>query len=163
MVGEGHDESRLRELATELNVARSVIFAGSLAEEDVPEAYATATIYVGMSRLDRDVNVEGFGISFLEASASAIPVVAGDSGGVRSAVRDGETGVVIPPTDLRALVATVRKLLSEPELRALLGANGRRAVEEYLNWDRVARETKAFASQAVGGADFTRREGARAA
>jgi phosphatidylinositol alpha-1,6-mannosyltransferase len=163
MVGDGHDEGRLRELATELNVVRSVIFAGSLAEEDVPEAYATATIYVGMSRLDRDVNVEGFGISFLEASASAIPVVAGDSGGVRSAVRDGETGIVIPPTDLRALTATVRKLLAEPELRAFLGANGRRAVEEYLNWDRVARDTKAFARQVVGGADSASREGARAA
>jgi phosphatidylinositol alpha-1,6-mannosyltransferase len=163
IVGEGHDEARLRGLAAELNVTGSVIFAGSLSEEDVPEAYATATIYVGMSRLDRDVNVEGFGISFLEASASGIPVVAGDSGGVRSAVRDGETGVVIPSTDLRALTAIVRKLLTDPDLRALLGANGRRAVEEYFNWDRVAAETKAFARQAVGTADSAQREGARAA
>ena len=113
MVGEGHHENQLRVLATELGVADRVVFAGALSDEELPEAYATSTIYVGASRIDREINAEGFGISFLEASSSGLPVVAGDSGGVRSAVRDGVTGMVVPPLDVPALGAAVSRLLSE--------------------------------------------------
>ena len=59
-------------------------------DDELPEAYATATIYLGLSRIDNTINAEGFGISFTEASASGLPIIAGDSGGVRAAVRDGE-------------------------------------------------------------------------
>jgi len=70
LVGEGHDEERLRLLADDLNVADRVVFAGVLSDEDVAEAYAMASVYLGLSRIDRGVNVEGFGISFVEAGAS---------------------------------------------------------------------------------------------
>jgi phosphatidylinositol alpha-1,6-mannosyltransferase len=144
LVGEGHDETRLRAIAVELGVESSVIFAGPIAEDDLPEAYATATIYAGPSRVDNQVNVEGFGISFLEASSSGLPVVAGDSGGVRSAVRDGETGVVLAPRDVDAWVATLGELLRDHERRQSLGRAGRKAVEDHFNWDRVARDTRDF-------------------
>jgi len=144
LVGEGHDETRLRAIAVELGVESSVIFAGPVSEDDLPEAYATATIYAGPSRVDNEVNVEGFGISFLEASSSGLPVVAGDSAGVRSAVRDGETGVVLPPRDVDAWVATLGDLLRNHEQRQSLGRAGRKAVEDYFNWDRVARDTRGF-------------------
>src|SRR5947209_7302375 len=115
MVGEGHDEQRLRALARELGVTDRVGFVGPMRDDELPEAYATSTIYLGASRVDKEINVEGFGISFLEAGASGIPSVAGDSGGVRSAVRDGETGIVVPPTDLEAIADTIRPLRVTPE------------------------------------------------
>lgn len=151
MVGEGHYESQLRELATELGVEDHVIFAGAMAEEELPEAYATSTVYVGASRVDAEVNAEGFGISFLEASSSRLPVVAGDSGGVRSAVRDGETGFVVPPDDPEATADAIALLLRDPALRARLGDAGRRAVETHYNWDRVARDTREFALDVTRG------------
>ena len=144
VVGEGHDETRLRAIAVELGVESSVIFAGPIAEDDLPEAYATATIYAGPSRVDNEINVEGFGISFLEASSSGLPVVAGDSGGVRSAVRDGETGIVLAPRDVDAWVAALGDLLRNDQKRQMLGAAGRKAVEDCFNWDRVARDTRDF-------------------
>jgi phosphatidylinositol alpha-1,6-mannosyltransferase len=144
VVGEGDDESRLRVLAHELGVADRVIFAGSLPDDELAEAYATATIYVGLSRIDREINAEGFGISFIEAAASGIPVVAGDSGGVRSAVRDGETGIVVPPLDFAAIAAAIATLLRDDARRTAMGRAGRRAVETHYNWDRVARETREF-------------------
>ena len=150
LVGEGHDEERLRRLASELGVENRVIFAGPLSDADLPEAYATATIYAGPSRVDNEINVEGFGISFLEASASGLPVVAGDSGGVRSAVRHGETGIVLPPTDIEAWSTTLSQLLGDPEKQQSLGAGGRAAVESFYNWDRVARDTRAFTLTAIG-------------
>ena len=149
IVGEGPDAPRLERLARELGVAERVIFAGALSDEDLADAYATATLYLGLSRVDQGINAEGFGISFVEAGASGVPSVAGDSGGVRSAVRDGETGLVVPPTDVEAVIAALRTLLADDALRRRMGAAARRAVETHYNWDRVARDTIAFARGAA--------------
>lgn len=145
LVGEGPERSRLQQLAIELGVATRVVFAGVLADSDLPEAYSTATVYLGASRVDRDVDVEGFGISFIEAAACALPSVAGDSGGIRSAVRDGETGFVVPPTDVEAVAGAMAMLLRDEGLRRRMGDAGRTAVERHYNWDRVARDTRQFA------------------
>lgn len=149
MVGEGHDEARLRALARELGVSEKVGFVGAMRDDELPEAYATSTIYLGASRVDNEINVEGFGISFLEAGASGIPSVAGDSGGVRSAVRDGETGIVVPPTDVDAIADALRSLLLNPERRKQMGRAARHAVETHYNWDRVARDTREFTYRVV--------------
>lgn len=151
LVGEGHHEQALRDLAAELGVADRVVFAGAIPDSQLPEAYATSTIYLGASRVDNEINVEGFGISFLEASASGLPVVAGDSGGVRSAVRDGETGAVVPPLDVTAMSAAVARYLRDDGLARKTGAAGRLAVENHYNWDRVARDTRKFALDVAGG------------
>jgi phosphatidylinositol alpha-1,6-mannosyltransferase len=149
MVGEGHDELRLKSLARELGVADKVGFVGPMRDDELPEAYATSTIYLGASRVDKEINVEGFGISFLEAGASGVPSIAGDSGGVRSAVRDGETGIVVPPTDVDAIGDALRSLLLNPERRKEMGRAARRAVETHYNWDRVARDTREFTYQVI--------------
>jgi len=150
IVGEGSDEERLRALAKELGVPDRVGFVGAMRDDELPEAYATSTIYLGASRVDKEINVEGFGISFVEAAASGIPSVAGDSGGVRSAVRDGETGIVVPPTDSDAVADAIRSLLLNPDRRNQMGAAGRRAVETHYNWDRVARDTREFTYRVTG-------------
>lgn len=147
IVGEGGDASRLRQLAQSLGVENRIILGGPLPNDDVAEAYATADVYVGLSRVANGVDVEGFGISFVEASASGTPCIAGDSGGVRSAVRDGETGFVVPPTDVAAATDALGRLLVDRELRQQMGAAGRQAVLTHFNWDRVARETLAFTHQ----------------
>ncbi|HWJ21306.1 MAG TPA: glycosyltransferase family 4 protein [Gemmatimonadaceae bacterium] len=145
VVGDGADEPRLRALAAELGVEDRVVFTGPLSDDEIAEAYATASVYVGLSRVDNGINVEGFGISFVEAGASGTPSVAGDSGGVSAAVRDGETGFLVPPEDDAAAAAAIRSLLADPARRAAMGAAARRAVEEHYNWDRVAHETRDFA------------------
>lgn len=150
LVGEGHDEVRLRNLAAELDVMHRVGFAGPMRDDELPEAYATSTIYLGASRMDESVNVEGFGISFIEASAAALPIVAGDSGGVRSAVRDGETGFVVDPTSVEAVSDAIARLLRDDELRARMGAAGREAVVTHYNWERVAADTARFVRECVG-------------
>lgn len=150
LVGEGHDEQRLRNLARELNVEDRVGFVGPMRDDELPEAYATSTLYVGTSRIDRGINAEGYGISFLEAAASGIPAVAGDSGGVRSAVRDGETGLVVPPESVEAITSAIRTLLVGEERRRAMGVAARHAVESYYNWDRVARDTREFTDSVIG-------------
>lgn len=145
LVGEGADASRLRGIAESLGVAARVHLTGALSDDEIAEAYASADVYLGLSRVDQAINAEGFGLSFVEAAASGTPCIAGDSGGVRSAVRDGEFGFVVPPTDVEAVVDALRRLVLEPALRRRMGEAGRRAVETHYNWDRVASETLAFA------------------
>ncbi|MDQ6716938.1 MAG: glycosyltransferase family 4 protein [Gemmatimonadota bacterium] len=149
LVGEGHDEQRLRDLARELNVEDRVGFVGPMRDDELPEAFATSTLYAGISRLDREVNAEGYGISFLEAAASGVPSVAGDSGGVRSAVRDGETGLIVPPENVDAIVSAIRTMLLEEDRRKAMGVAARHAVETYYNWDRVARDTREFTCSVI--------------
>jgi phosphatidylinositol alpha-1,6-mannosyltransferase len=139
----------LKKLAEDLNVSDSVIFAGVLSDDDVAEAYATSTVYAGLSRTDKSIDAEGFGISFLEASASGLPIVAGDSGGVRSAVRDGESGLIVPPEDVITLVAALRAFLGNSSRSKRMGRTGRSLVETYYNWDRVARDTRKFTYEVV--------------
>ncbi|MEJ7809994.1 MAG: glycosyltransferase family 4 protein [Gemmatimonadaceae bacterium] len=145
IVGSGPHERALRQLAADVGVADRVLFESDLSTPDVAEAHATATLYVGVSRLHDAVNVEGFGLSFVEAAASATAAVAGDSGGVRSAVRHGETGLVVPRADEHAVAGAIRDLLRDPSRREAMGRTGRSLVETYFNWDRVASETLDFA------------------
>jgi phosphatidylinositol alpha-1,6-mannosyltransferase len=82
--------------------------------------------------------VEGLGIVYLEASATGLPVVAGDSGGAPDAVLDGETGWVVPggsPADAAERIVT---LLGDAELRRRMGERGRAWVEERWRWDLLA-------------------------
>lgn len=150
IVGEGPDEARLREMATTLGVSARVVFAGALRDDLLPAVYAGASVYVGLSRLRPPVNVEGFGLSFVEAAASGVPSVAGDSGGVRSAVLDGETGIVVAPEDDARVAGAIRRLLNDDPLRRRMGAAARMAAVERFNWDRVVRDTLDFAAECVG-------------
>lgn len=151
IVGAGPDLVRLRDLAAALGVAERVTFAGQLTDDAIAEAYATADVYLGASRAEGDVSIEGFGIAFVEAAASGTPVVAGRSGGVASAVRDGETGLLVDPEDVHAVSEALARLLRDRSLRETMGRAGRHAVETHFNWDRVARETLAFADTVVPG------------
>jgi phosphatidylinositol alpha-1,6-mannosyltransferase len=84
------------------------------------------------------LDVEGLGIVYLEASATGLPVIAGDSGGAPEAVREGETGYVVGGRDVGALTERLVRLLSDADLRRRLGESGRRWTEQQWQWDTLA-------------------------
>jgi phosphatidylinositol alpha-1,6-mannosyltransferase len=139
VVGRGDRQGQLEALARELGVADRVRFLTDVPDSDLPALYNAAEIYLGLSR-PAGLMVEGFGISLSEASASGVPVVAGSGGGIPDAVRDGETGLLVDADGPEAAIGAVRRLLGDRELAQRLGAQGRRAVETYYNWQRVATE-----------------------
>jgi phosphatidyl-myo-inositol dimannoside synthase len=141
VVGSGEEREALETEARELGVADQVRFLTDVPDRDLPAIYNCAEIYLGVSRL-MEQRVEGFGISLAEASACGIPVIAGRSGGIPAAVRDGETGVLVDADGVDPVVEAVSGLLGDPARRARLGRAGRRAVESHYNWDRVTSDLR---------------------
>jgi phosphatidylinositol alpha-1,6-mannosyltransferase len=84
------------------------------------------------------LDVEGLGIVYLEASASGLPVVAGDSGGAPDAVRESETGYVVSGRDIPQIADRVATLLSDRALATRMGEAGRAWVEREWRWETQA-------------------------
>lgn len=140
IAGAGPDEPRLKALVEELGLQNSVQFLGRVPDGSLPAVYRQADVFVMPVREEvQRASVEGFGIVYLEASASGLPVVAGRSGGAIEAVRDRETGLVVEP-DAEAVASALTTLFKDEALRKRLGAAGRRWVEDEMNWDRAARQ-----------------------
>jgi phosphatidyl-myo-inositol dimannoside synthase len=136
VVGTGEEQRALEAEARALGIADRTRFLTDVPDRDLPALYNCAEIYLGVSRL-MEQRVEGFGISLVEASASGLPVVAGRSGGIPEAVRDKQTGLLVDAERPESVRDALAQLLNDAGLRARLGGSGRRAVEEFYNWDRV--------------------------
>jgi phosphatidylinositol alpha-1,6-mannosyltransferase len=139
IVGSGEDAAFLANLSHALGVADRVKLLRDVPDDELPGLYNSAQVYLGLSR-HMERQVEGFGISLVEASACALPVLAGRTGGIPDAVRDGETGLLVDVDQPGEIRVGLRRLLDDPELASRLGAAGRRSVETYYNWNRVARD-----------------------
>jgi phosphatidylinositol alpha-1,6-mannosyltransferase len=148
VAGEGDIRSSLEELARSLGVGDRVRFLGAVPESELPNLLNVADVFLAVSRQMYD-KVEGFCLALIEASACGVPVVGGTAGGIPDAVRQGETGLLADGEDPIEVAAAVERLLDDEDLRARLGAGGRRAVETYYNWDRVTRDLREIAAAAV--------------
>ncbi|MFF3784019.1 glycosyltransferase family 4 protein [Streptomyces sp. NPDC001933] len=138
VVGRGPDEARLRRLAARYG-GGAVHFAGGVAHTGTPPYYAAADVFAMPCRTRRaGLEAEGLGIVFLEAAASGLPVVVGDSGGAPDTVLDGRTGRLVDGTDPAAVAGALTGILLDPD-REAMGAAGREWVRESWSWDASAR------------------------
>jgi phosphatidylinositol alpha-1,6-mannosyltransferase len=139
IVGDGPYEKELRGLAHETGVADSVRFTGAVPWSELPAHYGAGDVFAMPCRTRRGgLDVEGLGIVYLEASATGLPVVAGDSGGAPDAVLDGETGWVVRGGSAEDTADRIVALLGDAELRRRMGERGREWVEEKWRWDLLA-------------------------
>ena len=133
---------RLERLARDLGVAADVVFTGSVPWAELPGAYAAGDVYAMPCRTRAaGLDVEGLGIVYLEASATGLPVVAGDSGGAPDAVLEGETGYVVGGRDVAAIAGRITDLLTDPDRARAMGAAGRSWVEREWRWETAGRTT----------------------
>ncbi|MEV7601128.1 glycosyltransferase family 4 protein [Kitasatospora sp. NPDC089797] len=140
IVGDGPDDQRLRRLASEL-APGAVVFAGGQDHASTAWYYAAADVFAMPCRTRRaGLEAEGLGIVFLEAAASGLPVVAGDSGGAPDTVLDGRTGAVVDGRSVPAVADAVATVLLDPDRGREFGRRGRRWVAEQWSWDASAEQ-----------------------
>lgn len=133
LIGDGPREQILRNHADLLDLSGRVNFLGL--RNDVEKLLATSHVFILSTRW------EGFPLSILEAMRAGLPVVASDVGGVSEAVKDGETGYLVPRMGAKALSERIKSLFDNPEQGIRMGARGRRSFEADFLFDRMAEQT----------------------
>lgn len=134
LVGKGRKEADLRKAAADLGV--SATFAVDVPWRELPDLYRRMDVFCMPCRTRwAGLEFEGLGLVFLEAAATGLPVLAGDSGGSPETVRPGETGYVVHDED--DIVEGMRMLLNDPVRSRSMGEAGRRMVEEHFTWEHV--------------------------
>lgn len=122
IAGDGEEQGRLRDLAAALDLGGRVEFLGL--RNDIPQLLRESDVFVHLV-----VVPEAFGFAIAEAMASGRAVVASGTGGIPELIRDGVSGLLVPPGKPDALAAALRRFVDEPALRARLGAAARAEVE----------------------------------
>lgn len=125
VVGEGPLLDDLRHLSGRLNVRDRVHFLGFVPEETKWQVLACSDLYVSATMH------EGFGLVYLEAMLTGLPVVSFAHGGQVDFLTDGETGALLEPGDRSGLADAVRSLASDPERRRTIGRRNRVQAREY--------------------------------
>jgi glycosyltransferase involved in cell wall biosynthesis len=156
IAGTGEALPRVRALVESLGLTASVDAPGFVDEADKVRLLQRAHVVVQPSEK------EGWGLTVIEANACGTPVVAAAVPGLQDSVRDGETGLLVPPRDERALATALVRLLGDPDLRARLGA-GALAWADRFRWDAAAVAVGDALDRAAGRAPRERGVGVRAA
>jgi len=136
IVGEGPYRQQLVKRVNQLKIKDDVTFVGRIGYEQLPEYICAGDLFAMPSRSRFwGLEVEGLGISYLEASACGLPVIAGNSGGAPDAVDEGKSGVVVSGIDNDAIAKAVVKFLNDPEISKTMGDYGRKWVVEKWRWE----------------------------
>ncbi|MFH9733537.1 glycosyltransferase family 4 protein [Streptomyces sp. NPDC017260] len=152
LVGDGPYATGLRQLALDEEVLDAVVFAGGHPHRALPPFYAAADVFAMPCRSRRrGLEVEGLGIVYLEAAASGLPVLAGDSGGAPDAVRDGETGHVVDGHSVAATADRLIRLLRNPDLAREMGGRGRHWMCTEWTWDHSYATLRDLLRRPAGG------------
>ena len=131
-VGEGYLRETLETYVQELGLSDKVIFTGF--RSDIPEITATFDIALLVSLF------EGMGRVLLEAMVLGKPVVATKVGGIVDVVKDGKTGILIPPRDADALAKAIITLLKDEELAQRMGETGKRRIDERFSAETMVKK-----------------------
>ncbi|MFO1322673.1 MAG: glycosyltransferase family 4 protein [Burkholderiales bacterium] len=145
VIGDGPRRAHLTRRVFEMNLDADVRFAGN--QDDVPAWYACADIAVLPSFGD-----EGVPQSLMQAAACGLPAVSTPIGAIAEAVRDGETGLLVPPRDVRALAAALESLMTDAGLRARMGAAAQAYAQANFGIDRMLDGMESVFARVAGGA-----------
>lgn len=136
IVGIGALERELKAQVESSDLASRVEFLGHVPYEDIPRHLHAADIFI------RPSLSEGMGNSFIEAMAAGLPVIATPVGGIPDFLKDGETGLFVPPKSPRLIAFQVQKLANDKVLRDKITISAKRFVSENYDWDFVTKDMK---------------------
>ncbi|MFB9659448.1 glycosyltransferase family 4 protein [Glycomyces mayteni] len=139
IVGQGPYEATLRSEARRHGVEGQVVFTGGVPEHELAAHFAAGDVFAMPCRTRRrGLDVEGLGAVFLEAAATGLPVIAGDSGGAPDTVLHDQSGWVVDGRDLGEIAYRLSQVLSDPPLARKLGEASRDWALAEWTWERQA-------------------------
>lgn len=139
IVGQGEEEAAIRARIDKLKLDDYVKLIGYVNPTEMPRYYALCDVFAMPSKTV-NYDYESFGIVYIEANACGKPVIGGRSGGIEDAVIDGVTGLLVNPENVEEISQAIIRLLTDREYARKLGENGRRRVENELNWKAVGKK-----------------------
>jgi len=128
LVGDGAQLSLCQHMASDLGVNSSIDWIPRQPHRELPKLMGRWDVTVIPSVQ------EAFGVAALESSAMEVPVVASDVGGLRDTVRDGQTGLLVPPRSPEAIADALIMILQDADLRRRMGRAGRERVQSEYDW-----------------------------
>ncbi len=131
IVGTGVERAALEAERDRLDLGDAITFCGFVPDDDLPALYAACDLYL------HTTHAESFGLSLLEAAASGLPAVAVADGGPLEILRDGDTGLLVPPT-VAALAEGIGTIAADPAAARAMGARARADVLARYSWERGA-------------------------
>jgi len=151
IVGEGPHRKEIERLVSKSGLEEFVHLTGKVSQSELSKWYAAGDVFAMPCRTRLGGwDVEGLGIVFLEASATGLPVVVGDSGGAVDAVIDGETGYLVDGRNTNEIARRISFLLNNPQVAKSMGDAGRNWVTREWTWDQKFKKLDALLS----GLDF---------
>ncbi|AFQ46141.1 glycosyltransferase [Desulfosporosinus meridiei] len=137
IAGEGPQRASLEDLAVRLGVSEHIEWLGQLPNAEIAGFYQSIDIVVIPSRQ------ESFGVTAVEASACARPVIASRIGGLTEVIVEGETGLLVSSESISELSSAMEGLLNDPTLRERLGQQGRVNVLKNYDWQKNVAQMEA--------------------
>ena len=134
IAGSGREQDNLSRQVKGLNIANSVFMAGELSKERVAQLMAAADVFALPSKM------ESFGLALLEASATGVPVVCSNAGGVPEVFQDGFNALLYPPGDDIAMAKAIIRLIQDRKLAKTISANAV-ATSRRFTWEIAAERT----------------------
>ncbi|MFW2454384.1 glycosyltransferase [Methyloversatilis discipulorum] len=128
-VGKGEEDATLRSEVARMGLQHCVLFLGY--RQDIGDILRASDVLV------HPATMEGFANVAMQAMAAGIPVVSSAVGGMPESVRDGVSGLLVPPCDPDALAGALLRLLADPALRAQFGRQGKDIVEREFTIDAM--------------------------
>ncbi len=149
VVGDGPDRAAFEALAEKTGVADHVKFTGFVSSQMRRDIYLASDVYVMPSRPGEEGEVEGFGISFLEANAHGLPVIGSRVGGIPDAISDGVNGMLVEPQDQDQLADSIIHLLENPDIGKKMAEAGKKRIRERFNWNMICEDVESRLRLAV--------------
>jgi phosphatidylinositol alpha-1,6-mannosyltransferase len=138
VVGDGPDRTRLENIVKEVGVDDHVVMTGRVDEPTKQNLYAASDAYVMVSYPGERGEVEGFGISFLEANLHGLPVIGSRCGGISESVEHEGTGLLVDVHRPDQVADAADRLLSHPEQCRQMAERGRARIHDRFNWRAIA-------------------------
>jgi glycosyltransferase involved in cell wall biosynthesis len=138
IAGNGPLEGEVNEYIDRHGIDERVCCVGRIPHSEVRHLMQTHHIYVQHCKKTDGGAEEGLGVTFIEAQASGLPVVATQSGGIPDVVVDGETGYLVPEDDVEAMADRIVHLVRHPDTWERMGRAGRQHVEEHFDLTKQA-------------------------